>query len=137
MKKYVLDASVVVGFLLKENQAFDQLFKEIKMERKSGKAMVSSSPLLVSEVANALRYKIISGVEAKDLYESFLKLGIENYLLNSLDWCDILTQSYELGTAVYDTSYHKVAKLLGATLFTGDKVYYQKAKDLGSIELIS
>lgn len=137
MKNFVVDASYVGAFLLKETPAVERSFKEIYKLSQSKSVTIYSSPILVSELTNILRFKFLDIEEATDVYRTFLDLPIVSYHLSGEDWEDILELSYELDTTVYDTSYHAVARLLGGTFLTCDKKYFQKAKKLGNIELIT
>lgn len=136
MKNFVVDASYVAAFLLKETVFVEKSFRDIYKLSLSKSAAIYSSPILVSELTNILRFKFLDVEEATDVYRAFLDLPILSYSLSGSDWEDILKLSYELDTTVYDTSYHAVARLLGGTFLTCDKKYFQKAKKLGGIEFV-
>lgn len=60
-------------------------------------------------------------------------------ILVAVSWVQIkgvLELAYDLGTTVYDASYHYLARFLDAVFLTCDKEYYEKAKNIGNIELI-
>ncbi len=136
MKNFVVDASYVAAFLLKETAAVEKSFSNIYKLSLSKSAAIYSSPILTSELTNILRFKFLIIGEATDVLRAFFDLPILSYSLSSTDWEDILKLSYELNTTAYDTSYHFVAQLLGGTFLTCDKKYFQKAKKLGAVELI-
>lgn len=136
MTKYVVDASVILKTILQEDATVSDKFNVILQEVKSKKAELYSIKFLKTEVANGIRF----GERDKDLgfkyYDIFLSLPIKCVTLSKSQHKGCLPLSYELGTTVYDTSYHVLAKAQNAIFLTCDEDYYKKAKDLGGIELI-
>lgn len=136
MKSYVLDASVIVGFLLESKDANLGVVTRVLRQSKSGKAKVYSSPLLAFEVGNALRYCLRSSELAKVALAVFSKLPIEFFSFTDQHQTEILESSYRTGTTFYDSSYHFLARLLNATFLTADSQYFKKAEGLGNIKLL-
>jgi predicted nucleic acid-binding protein len=92
---------------------------------------------LTIEVANGLRFGISDPTGAQPILAKFFEIPIHYFFLTPEQTSEIVSLSYGLSTTVYDTSYHFLARLLGATFITCDRAYYQKAKALGNIELWS
>lgn len=136
MTAYILDASVVVNLLLgKENRAAAAV-KRILKEAEKGKTKTYSSPLLIFEVGNSLRYALTDSLIADEPFQQFLDLPISYFEFEQGHHLQILKQSYSLKTSFYDTSYHFLAQLLDGTFLTADEDYFKKAKNLGHIELV-
>lgn len=136
MKIYVLDASVVLTFLLGKNNSLVKNFTKILKQTKSGQAKLYSSYLLPLEVGNGLRYSLEDEKLAVEVLEKFLKLPIEFFVFSEAHYGKILNLSYQLDTSFYDTSYHLVAKLLKGVFLTADKDYFKKARGLGCLKLL-
>lgn len=136
MKVFILDASVILTFLLGENSSIEKkvinLFKKVKAK----KAVLYSNDLLPLEVGNGLRYCLSDKKLAQEVLEKFLNLPIEFFDFKPAHYLKILQLSYQLKTSFYDASYHFLAKLLKGTFLTADSQYFRKAKKLGNIELI-
>ena len=136
MKTYVLDASVIISFLLEKNPRLEKKVIKILKEVKRGKARLYSSPLLPLEVGNGLRYSLADEQLAAEALEKFLDLPINFFSFTSPHYSKILKLSYLLKTSFYDTSYHFLAQLLKGVFLTCDQEYFKKAKSLGKIELL-
>ncbi len=136
MNTYVLDASVVVNFLLgKDNRAAAEVRRVLK-ETEKGRTKAYSLALLVFEVGNSLRYALLDPLFADEPFRKFLDLPISYFELAEGHHLQILKQSYSLKTSFYDTAYHFLALLLDGTFLTADSDYFKKAKSLGSIRLV-
>lgn len=136
MKIYVLDASVIVSVILKENKEATKLVNGIKTEIKNNKAKIVVPSFLLLELSNALRFRIVNKDKAADAFLSFFKIqvSLENFTVEQVK--EIQGKAYEMGTTVYDTSYHYLAKMLDGTFTTCDRNYFAKAKLWGNIKLI-
>lgn len=136
MKIFVLDASVVLTFLLGKNSSIATNFIKILNQAKDGKVKLYSSYLLPLEAGNGLRYSLEDEKLAAEILEKFLKLPIELFVFSEAQYTKILNLSYQFDTSFYDTSYHFLAKLLKGVFLTADKDYFEKAKGFGSIRLL-
>jgi len=136
MNFYILDASVVLTFLSEGKPSTVRNFQKILKETKDGKAKLCSTHLLPLEVANGLRFSLTDEELADETFEKLFNLPIDLITFSSPQLAKILKLSYRLKTSVYDTSYHFLAKLLPGTFLTSDATYFQKAKELGHIELL-
>jgi predicted nucleic acid-binding protein len=137
MNKTILDASIVLTGLLCADEKKTAIIKKIIKEGKGGKREIWSTDFLSIEVANGLRFSIKDSQLAQEVFEKFKMLPIQLFDLNSHHLKEIMSWSYEMNTTVYETSYHFLSILMKATYFTCDEEYYKKAKQRGSIELIS
>lgn len=136
MNTYVFDASVVINVILKEDKDTYSFVQKITREIRCGKAKIVIPNFMLLELSNALRFKLLDKNRAQKAYLSFFKTPVEfqNFSIDQV--LEIQNQAYELGTTVYDTSYHYLAKILDGTFVTCDKNYYSKAKSWGNIKLV-
>jgi predicted nucleic acid-binding protein len=136
MKSFVIDASVVLAYLLVEK---DGLVKQIKPYfRKADKKLIilMAPQLLKHEVGNGIRYSESGFLSASKAYYRFLQLPISYPATESVHFNKTLEFSYELQTTFYDTHYHYLAMYHKAIFLTCDNKYYKKAKSLGNIKLL-
>lgn len=136
MKNYIVDASFVVKALLSEKSSVVEKFEKILREQEKKKARVYSYSLLPIEVANALRFTLRGEKVAEEIFEKFSLLNIECLTLKFSQIKSALQLSYILGTTVYDTGYHLLAKTLDGSFYTCDKEYFLKAEKEGNIFLV-
>ena len=101
-----------------------------------GKVELLSQKLLTLEVANGFRFGTSEVSEALKYFNVFLKLPIKYFSPTETQQRKVIEVSYDLGTTVYDTSYHILAKAHNAIFLTCDEDYYKKAKDLGDINFL-
>ena len=136
MKTILIDASLVVTALLQENLKVENRFKSLLKSAQYKNILLISTKFLNLEVANALRFGIKDKEKCLNLINDFAKLPIKTFVLSKNQIYSAVETSYYLGTTVYDTSYHILAKTHGATFLTCDEEYYKKAKDLGDIDFL-
>jgi len=136
MKIYVLDASVIINFLLEKNALLEKKFVKILKQVKSGKTKLYSSYLLSLEVGNGLRYSLKDKTLASEAFQKFLDLPINFFIFTPAHYSKILKLSYLFNTSFYDISYHFLAKLLNGVFLTCDNKYFKKAKSFKNIELL-
>lgn len=136
MTNYILDASVILTFLLGKNLLFEKKFIRILKMVKNNKVKLYSSYLLPLEVGNGLRYSIKDKRLSEKGLQNFLNLPIEFFTLSPAHYLKILILSYLFKSSFYDASYHFLAKLLKGTFLTCDSEYFQKAKKFGNIKLL-
>ena len=135
MNNYILDASLILTFLLGEKKDLEKKFIKILRQTEDKRAKLYSSHLLPLEMGNGLRYTLKDEVLASEVLEKFLKLPIEFFIFSPAHYKKILQMSYVLQTSFYDASYHFLANLLDGTFLTCDKEYFKKAEKLGKIKL--
>lgn len=136
MKMYLIDASIVLKSILKEDNSVAKKIGVILEGAMEGSIEVISSKFLILEVANGIRFGEKDAISAKKYLEAFLKLPIKYLSCSREQYKKALEVSYNLGTTVYDTSYHILAKSRNAIFLTCDEDYFSKAKGLGGIELV-
>ena len=136
MKLYLLDASVILCFLLEKNPRLKKQVTSLLKAVARNQAQLFSSPLLPLEVANGLRFILKDPALANQAYRTFLKLPITYLTFTSAQHQKVLSLSYQLNTTVYNTSYHLLAITRKAEFITSDSAYYQKAKSLHHIKLL-
>lgn len=136
MKRYVIDASIVLAALLESRKSVLGKIKRFLSLIESGKIEAFSTPFLKTEVANGLRFNEENPTKAVKLFDGFLTLPIEYQKISAPLYEESIFLSYKLGTTVYDTLYHVLALDQNATFLTCDEDYYKKAKSLGEIELV-
>ncbi len=134
MKIYILDASVILTFLLGQDSSLINKFIKILNQVKKGNCKIYSSYLLPLEIGNGLRYSLKDKKLTTEVLEKFLKLPIEFFVFSPVHYIAILNLSYRFGASFYDTSYHFLAKLQKGIFLTADKNYFEKAKHFGNIE---
>lgn len=135
MKTYVLDASLILTFLLGEKRSLEKEFIKVLRQAENKKARLCSSYLLPLEVGNGLRYALKEDFLASEALGKCLNLPIEFFIFSPVHYKRILQMSYGLKASFYDASYHFLANLLEGTFLTCDKEYFEKAKKLGKIKL--
>ncbi len=136
MKKYVVDASIILTEILESRKEIADQIKEYLISAEKEKIELFSTVFLKMEVANGIGFNEKDIPKASRLLKVFFKLPIRFITIDNVIYEESLSTSYKLGTTVYDTSYHILAKAQNATFLTCDENYYKKAKSLGDIELI-
>ena len=133
--KYVLDASVILTFLLGNNPTVNHRFPVLLQKASHNALKLYSTSFLPFEIGNGLRYTLNDPPLAQLIFDRFTQLPITLINLSFAQQMTTLHLCYQLKTSFYDTSYHVLAQTLQATFITCDKKYYQKAKNLKSIRL--
>jgi len=136
LKKYVVDASVAVKWLIPEEHSecamklLDDWFEE-GLE-------LNAPELLRLEVTNALtKYverRVIDAEKAQEGFEIFREIML-SYVEE--DWPlieDALKASMSTGLSIYDAVYFALAKRLEATLITADRRLVDKVKSEINVE---
>ena len=136
MNTYILDASVVVRYLLSSSEEVAKRLPLLLRGVKDSKFKLYSSFLLSLEVCNSLRFSLADKQKLETVLSKLFKLPIKYLKLTNAQLSEAASLSYDLGTTVYDTSYHILAKAHNAIFLTCDEDYYKKAKNLGDIEFI-
>lgn len=136
MKYFVVDASLILKTILKEDESVARKLRSVLEKVKHKKVELISVKLLKSEVANGIRFGEKKSELGLRYFEAIWDLPIKYMTLSKIQMKNCLRLSYDLDTTVYDTSYHVLAKVHNAVFLTCDEKYYEKAKGLGDIELI-
>ncbi len=136
MTTMVIDASVILVYLLEEQKSVADKVASLLKKAEQKSIVLLSTSLFPLEVANGLRFSMKDASHAAEILNDFSILPIEIIALNNIQIKKALEIAYELGTTVYDASYHVLAIARNAIYITADKKYFDKAKQLGNIELI-
>lgn len=136
MKNYVIDASVLLTIIIGDKEKVAKQAKPIFKLMVQKKAVIYAPPLVIPEFANGLRFTL--GIKQIDLTNNALSkfeaLPLQLQALTIEEIKQALRLSYQHQTTYYDTSYHVLAMSVGGTFLTTDRKYYNKAKNIGSIE---
>jgi predicted nucleic acid-binding protein len=135
--KIMLDASVMVRALLKEDQTAEVFIRRLFEQQEQGAVKLLSQPLLDLEVANALCYSAANLEDVSLIMEDYWALDLKQLTPTRKQVEQIVDLAIELKTTVYDTCYHVLALERGAVFVTADREYYKKAQELGSVELVA
>ena len=105
---FVVDASYLLAFLLKENNfEVNEMMKQYKV----GKINLISTALFKFEVCNTLRTAVlrkrVSKEKAQDILQSFLELDIVE---EKIDYLQVLKLALLKKVSFYDASYLYLAK---------------------------
>jgi len=135
MKQYVVDASVILKWVLGDEREEDQerAFKLLQ-EWVHGQAEVSAPHLWQYEVGNFLGREVPEEAEIK--MELLLNLHIRNVELNDsiYEKCFAWMRDYKI--TFYDASYLAVAHEIGADLVTADAKFAAKMEHKGHVCLL-
>lgn len=135
MRIVVIDASFVLCSILSPETKTALSLKELFKKQKAGEGKIYSPSFMPIEVSNGLRFTIKDKNLAEEIFVRFSLLPIEFFSLDLKQTQQVLSMAYVLGTTVYDTAYHLLAKLLGGEFYTCDSEYFQKAQKKGNIIL--
>jgi predicted nucleic acid-binding protein len=132
VKTYVVDASVILKWILGDERESDQRRAlDLLAVWAEGAAEIAAPSLWQYEVGNFLGREL--GQEAIEKMGSLLKLGIrtinlnENMVRRCFGW---MTQR---GVTFYDACYLAVAVEIGATLITADQRFAKKMEEADRI----
>lgn len=119
-KKYVIDASFVLAFMLPDESNAEVTETFIKYQREE--ISFISSVLLPFEVLNALKMSLnrkrIDEKLMSKLAEDFLDYSIH---LNKVNYLEVLNIAVKYNISFYDGSYLCLSKSLGLELLTLDR----------------
>jgi predicted nucleic acid-binding protein len=130
LKRYVIDASVAMRFVLTEDLSDKALL--ILEDFKNGISELIAPKLIEYEVGNALWMAAIRNIIKKDDAEesifSIIKFGIGSINLNSEEAKNALKWSIENKITYYDSVYVLASKKVKAIFITADDKLYNCAK---------
>ena len=136
MKSVVIDASVVIGYLINSNKEAAVRFPKLLSEAYGKQIKILSLNFLHLEVANGLRYSKTNREITEGALIRFTKLPLKLITLSNQLLLKTVSYAYINKTTVYDTAYHLLAISRNSTLLTCDKQYWLAAKQLNHIEYI-
>ena len=122
MKGYVIDASVAVRFLLKEDLSAEA---EAVLEGfVMGRFDLFAPPLILCEVGNAIRTAavrdMISFEAASEAYDFFLRLGLGRTVIPGEEYGKVLDLCLRRKMSFYDGVYVYLSGVLNAPLLSAD-----------------
>jgi len=133
VKKYIVDASVIVTSFSDQSGNVNRKFRSL-LNEKGGQLI--STVFLDFEVANAIRFLDKDTLKIKKYLDAFFGLPIKKVGLSAGQIQEIVNMSVINSTTVYDTSYHFLAISMDGVFVTCDRDYFQKSKYLGYIEYL-
>ena len=133
-RKYVLDASVVLKWVLIEDADLEQAMI-LRDEFLNNQSQILVPAHFLSEIANTLGRKNPKG--ALNFLSKLTMGGVLEHRL-SLDLADIALKLVQKHAKIsfYDAFYHAIALKHGVKFITADERYYKITKGEGSIELL-
>ncbi len=136
MKKYVIDASVVINSLIENNRDVRFSCKKIVDYCKDPKVKVFAPDSLKQEVANVLLMAVKDVDKARTFFDTFLDFKITYIRIDD----SLLKKTLEIASAVHDTvydaTYHSLALSRSATFLTCDQKYFERAKGWGGVKVV-
>ena len=137
MNLYVLDASVIVKWLLPENPNEHNVSEALALlsALQNGTITVQQPCHWLAEIA-AVGVRLKPDTIADDIAD-LQELGIVSVTEIQPLWDIACSLSIRLNHHLFDTLYHAVALHSGALLITADEQYFRKAKDIGNITLLA
>lgn len=133
---YVLDASVVLKWFLKEKDS--DLALGFRQKYISGNYNLALPDLILYEISNALRYeKSFSSAAVYDSVTALIDLGIDIIIPSPLLIKKALEIAYANKITFYDAVYVALASEIGFEFVTADEKLFQKIKELNFVKLLS
>lgn len=134
MKIFVPDASVILKWVLRDEEDHDYAFALLKGWINQEHEFILPS-LWLYEVGNVLGMK--RPKDAERILDILLEYEFMEYRITK----EITTIAFRLmrelkGVTFYDTIYHVIALRESGVMVTADKTYFEKAKGMGGILLI-
>ena len=135
MRQYVVDASVILKWVLGDEREKDQR-EALKLLQNwvNGQASVSAPPLWQYEVGNFLGREVPEEAETK--MKLLLNLHIRNVELSDTMYRQCFAWMRDFKITFYDASYLAVAHEIGADLVTADAKFAAKMDEKGHICLL-
>ncbi len=130
MQEYVVDASVLMKFVLVANESDLEQTKELKknaLSRFDIRLLVP--PLWKYEVGNTILSKVPGRKEQEEALSLFLNFPFYSYDFSELDHLEILRIARDCTCTYYDTSYYYLAKVRSCLLVTADEKFIKKVGD--------
>ncbi|MGH8477601.1 MAG: type II toxin-antitoxin system VapC family toxin [Methylococcales bacterium] len=137
MSLYVLDASVIVKWLIPENPDEHNVAQALALlsALRAGTIVVRQPCHWLAEVA-AVGVRLKPDTIADDIAD-LQELGMVSVAATQPLWNIACSLAIRLNHHLFDTLYHAVALQSDALLITADEEYFRKAEDTGNIRLLS
>lgn len=135
MRKFVVDASIIIKWLLGDEREPDQeKARNLLNEWVEGNAEISAPTLWQYEVGNFLGREVPE--EATEKMNLLLNLNIRNVAPSHNICRQCFIWMKEKGVTFYDASYLAVACEIGAILVTADEAFVRKMGKMDNICLL-
>ena len=136
MTSLVIDTSVAVKWLNKDNEKNVDMADKIMVDAKNGKVELLAPELIKYEIGNVLLFsKKISGKDFGYLFKIFYSFPI-TFVSESEDLSKLtFALSASLGITYYDASFLSIAKQYDATLVTENIKHQGKSGDIKVVPL--
>lgn len=133
-KLIIIDASVSLKWLIKENEPFQDEALRLLKDFYEKKIIVKVSHIWLSEICNILPRKIQDHSMLCELVSGLMLYKIEKVMMN----LSMISIAFEImlefpKVSFYDASYHALALKEGGVFLTADKKYYNMTKKKGAI----
>jgi predicted nucleic acid-binding protein len=137
MNLFVLDASVIIKWLIPENPDEQNVTEALELlyALRAGTIAVRQPCHWLAEIA-AVGVRLKPDTITDDIAD-LQELGMVSVTKIQPLWNIACSLSIRLNHHLFDTLYHAVALHLGALLITADEQYFRKAKDIGNIKLLA
>ncbi len=137
MNRYVLDASVIVKWLIPESPIEHDVEQALALL-----AGLRDNTISVRQPPHWLAEVVAVGVRLKpdtitDDIADLQELGIFTETATQPIWETACSLSHRLHHHLFDTLYHAVALKSDAVLITADEHYFRKAQNIGNILLLA
>lgn len=129
----VLDAAVILKFVLVENEPNQQIALDIIKNFQENKVDIVLPNLWVFEVGNTL---IRKSRDFENLYKFVLDIGFSTYDFKSSELVEVGKFAKDHNISFYDAAYHFLARLTGSVFVTADEKYFEKVKDTKNVQLL-
>lgn len=131
---WVIDSSVVVKWVLAENEDWRDQAKLLLERLKNGEVVLTAPVLAKYEVANAIRHKSISDLEKIDCLEQIYGVPVKYYSLSEKQAVTALVLASDLEITFYDAVFIELAKRLGIGLVTANPKHQKK---FGGVKVVA
>lgn len=124
----VVDASVAIKWYVEEDYREQAL--NLRSDYYDGKVTLASHPLILYEVANALRYHpALSSRDVIDSVNSLLDMQLNLFTPTKEVMDAAVDLAFDEGITVYDAAYIALAEFLGSKIVTGDEKLFERLSD--------
>ncbi len=138
MNSAILDTSVVIKWLHRENEEDVDKALLLREAYLHGALDVSIPDLLIYEFSNFLRYRSgLKPAEIMDLARGFWSFGFNVYPVTEAMTQSMLELALEHEISVYDAAFVALANRLSSSLVTADRALYKKVRDRHAVMLLA
>lgn len=130
MKELVMDASVIIKWLSKVDEAHVEEAVKLKADAFDKKKYELIVPTYwIYEIGNVIMYKIKIPEQQDEALSLVLNLQIQAFQFTDKQHQEILKLARIHRTTYYDTSYHYLSKIRDCEMITADEKFILAVKD--------